>query len=43
LRESTDTVAELTKDRSGELSALSKQQVAALEKATFLGMTIHDH
>jgi len=42
LRESKDTVAELTKDRSSELSALSKQQFAALEKATFLGMTIEE-
>jgi len=37
-----DTVAELTKDRSSELSALSKQQFAALQKATFLGMTIEE-
>ncbi len=35
-------MAELTKDRSAELSALSKQQFAALEKATFLGMTIEE-
>ena len=35
-------MAEFTKDRSSELSALSKQQFAALEKATFLGMTIEE-
>ena len=35
-------MAELTKDRSAEFSALSKQQFAALEKATFLGMTIEE-
>jgi hypothetical protein len=35
-------VAELIKDRSAELSALSKQQFAALEKSTFLGMTIEE-
>jgi hypothetical protein len=35
-------VAKLSKELSAELSALSKQQVAALEKATFLGMAIEE-
>jgi hypothetical protein len=42
LRESKDTVAKLSKELSAELSELSKQQSAALEKATFLGMTIEE-
>jgi hypothetical protein len=42
LRESKDTVATWTKDLSAELSELSKQQSAALEKATFLGMTAEE-
>jgi hypothetical protein len=32
----------LSKELSAELSELSKQQSAALEKATFLGMTIEE-
>jgi hypothetical protein len=35
-------VAKLRKEPSAELSELSKQQSAALEKATFLGMTIEE-
>jgi hypothetical protein len=42
LRESKGTVAKLSKKLSAELSALSKQQFAALEKAIFLGMTIEE-
>jgi hypothetical protein len=42
LRESKGTVAKLSKQLSAELSELSKQQSAALEKATFLGMTVEE-